>query len=264
MHNIATVYRFKTPLLDVKDELNKIEQVIKYSLDYIKSENLQYKIENNKTKNFQTITIKLWDFAWLVFSFVIDDKILLEKVFYPIFTMDLYFNLNTLNNNKQHIVDFLTNLFEWFDGVNEKEYLIDIDKNIYYKKWFLWKKVYPYYDFQELEQVWKLFGKGKWVEILTDFIKKYQKWFVLNMKTADEYHKVDWYLLYMFYLLYVMYQTLHWVDKNIDFIDNFDAWNYKGHLLLQKKRLENLWETTEQVYTKYLSFLENFLELFEK
>ena len=260
MHNIATIYRFKTPLLDVNDENKKLKEIFWNIENYLQSEGLKLVSKYIKwnTYNFKV----LWfDNIWkIIFSSLKKT----DNIVLPIFKMDIFFNVDFYINHKKEITDFLTNIFECFDGVNEKEYLIDIDKSIYYKNWFFWKKAYPYYDFQDLDSIDKIFKSKWWVQILEDFIKKYHNWFVLNMKTSKEYHQVNAYLLYLFYLLYTLYQNIYWIKKNLDFIDKSSDNMYAGHIKLQKERLKVLWWDTIKIYEKYLSFLIKFIELFEK
>jgi len=264
MQNVATVYRFKTPFLNVDHEIIKVKEIIECTINYIKLEWLEYSTSLRKSNELQIFIIEIKNIWKFVFTFL-TWKRLLEERFYPIFTMDIYFNENFLVSHKKWVVIFLTNVFECFDSVNEKEYLIEIDKNIYYKNWFLWKKVYPKYDFQDIDILSKNFKQEEGIKILSNFLKKYNTWFVLNMYTANEYHKVNGYLLYFLYLLFTMYKILNWVDNSLNLIKNIDSdiTEYKWHLLLQKKRLKILWNITKQTYEKYLLFLENFLGLFD-
>ena len=264
MYNVATIYRFKTPFLDVKKEINSIWKIITCSEEYIKSEWLDYKTYLKKNDSIQVLSIDIKNFWKIVFSFLIWEELLKEK-FYPVFTMDIYFYEKVLDSNKKGVVNFLTNIFECFDGVNEREYLIEIDKSIYYKKWFLWKKIYPKYDFQDIATLSKDFKQKEGIKLLSDFLKKYNNWFVLNMYTADEYHKVNGYLLYFLYLLFIMHKVLYWIDSNLNLIESIETEKseYKWHLLLQKKKLKVLWDVTKKTYEKYLLFLEKFLGLFE-
>jgi len=264
MHNIATIYRFKTPFLDIKEEINAIQKIINCSEEYVKSEWLEYQVYLKKSDEIQSFVIDIKEIGKLVFVFLIWEKLLKEK-FYPIFTMDICFYELFLNSHKKEVVNFLTNIFECFDGVNEKEYLIEIDKNIYYTNWFLWKKIYPKYDFQDIDVLSKNFTEKKGIKILSDFLQKYNNWFVLNMYTADEYHKVNGYLLYFLYLLFIMHKILYWINENFNLLENMDSHKieYKWNLLLQKERLKILWNATKKTYEKYLLFLDKFLGLFE-
>jgi len=132
MHNIATIYRFKTPLLNVKDEMKQLEIVSWHVENYLKSEGLEVFLKNIKwnTYNFKVLWFNnLWK---IIFSSLKKT----DNIVLPILKMDIYFNVDFYITQKKEITDFLTNIFECFGGINEKEYLIDIDKSIYYKKWF--------------------------------------------------------------------------------------------------------------------------------
>ena len=262
MHNIVTVYRFNTPLLEKEKETEKLLMAVECMINYLKNEALRVEIGKKKT-NGKLQEIIDFGVGYFVLNFnSFKDK---EKsIIFPIFKFDIYLNRDFISKNRKNVVYFLTNIFECFDGVNEKEYLIDIDENIYYKKNFFSRKQYPAYDFQNISSIYKTFKKNNGSQLLENFIKKYRNGFVLNMETAEEYHKVNAYLLFFIYLLYVMHHILYKVDENLDFLDNVEAGEYAGHIKLQKERLKLLGGDTKRVYEKHLVFLKNFLELFEK
>jgi len=262
MHNIVTIYRFKTPLLDVKKELEKLQNIILCIRNYLKLENLEIKYYKKEEKSY---IYKFFEFdsIWKIIFTILKSDSKKNDIVLPIFKMDIFLDISFLLWNKKKIVSFLTNIFECFDGINEKEYLIEIDKSIYYKKW-LFKKVYPNYDFQDMDSIEKIFNKKNGVKLLSKFIEKYNNWFVLNMKTSKEYHQVNAYLLYLIYLLFTLKKTIYGIKEKLDFVKNYDGWEYAGYIKLQEDRLKILGNNTIQTYKKYLSFLKNFLNLFEK
>jgi len=260
--NIVTIYRFKTPFLDLNWEINKIRHIVDCIISYLKSEEIVFSTTKTEKDNYLIFFIKIDNLAELKFKII--KEFSKDKFFFPIFQLDV---LGKTNDNKK-IVIFLTNIFECFDGVNEEEYLIEISDSVYYKVWLFWKRIYPHYDFQNIDDVYKQFKKDDGVKVLQNFLKKYHHWFVLNLETKDEYHKVNSYLMFFMYLLYLMHNILFKVNENITLIDQTKKktnWNlYLWALELQKKRLSILWNNLEELYPKYVKFLKEFLGLFSK
>jgi len=86
MQNVATVYRFKTPFLDVGQEISKVKEIIECTINYIKSEWLEYNTYLKKTNELQVFVIEIKNIWKLIFAYLVWAKLLKEK-FYPIFTM---------------------------------------------------------------------------------------------------------------------------------------------------------------------------------
>ena len=258
MQNIATIYRFKTPFLNLNKEVEKIKKIVDCMINYLEYEWFKYSLKKQEVNNYLNFLIDVEEFVVLDFKVITNS--FNDDFYLPIFQLDISWKIQ----NKRDLVIFLTNIFECFDGVNEEEYLVDISDDIYYKNWFFSKKVYPHYDFQNINKVYKQFKKDDGVKVLEEFLKKYYDGFVLNMDTKKEYHKVNSYLIFFMYLLSTMQKVLFKLDENRRLLENTE-WNmYVGHLELQKKRLEMLWENTKQAYDKHYQFLRNFLELFER
>lgn len=63
MHNVATIYRFKTPLLDVKNKMGQLKIIFKHVENYLNSEDLKVFSEDVKwnTYNFKILNFgNLW------------------------------------------------------------------------------------------------------------------------------------------------------------------------------------------------------------
>jgi hypothetical protein len=266
-HSVATIYRFFTPFSDLEKEEKFLQEVLKKIVSYLKSENIKLSFERKDTKRDILIIIGLEDFWRLIFFFRKINLFQMTTVDYalPIFEFDILFNMQFFLFHKKQIVNFLTNIFECFDWVNEKEYLIEMDKTVCYKKFFI--KVCPHYDFQEVDKLQKQFVDKNGKAMLEEFLRNYYgKGFVLNKETADIYLTIHWNLLYLFYLLYTLYIVLYQTNKlSKDLkISDFKLVEYKANLTLFRERLKMLGDTTEDVFKKYLFFLEKFLNLFKE
>ena len=266
MHSIATIYRFLTPFSNIEKEQKFLQEVLNKIVSYIKSENIKLKFKRKDTKQNIFIKIDLGDFWKLTFYFRKVNFNKLDDIDYilPIFKFDILFDINFVFSHKKQIVDFLTNIFECFDWVNEKEYLIELDKSICYKRFFV--KKCPYYDFQDIEKLQKQFENKNWLQVLKDFLKQYKtEWFVLTKDTSKIYLKVHWFLLYLFYLIYILYKTLYGSERIIESIEeiNSDLIEYKWLLNLSKERVKILGDTTEKVFKKYFLFLKEIFKLFK-
>ncbi len=266
MHNISTIYRFYTPFLDIKAEKDNLTGVLKkieksLSFDLIKFDK---KIENQE--KYLKVTLVFYENIWKI-DFYYIRWLKQDEYYYPIFKMDIYLNNKFLLNNqtKKRTVLFLNNIFESFDWLNEKEFLIDLDNTIYYKNWFFSTKKYPDYDFRDLENIRKEFESRNWIKLLEQFITKLQKWdFVLTIQNSKKYHIFYWILLYFIYLVYIMNLNIIKTSTTLKELENL--WNKQEndwHIILMKERLkivDNLNLTTFKNYKERLEIFFNLLK----
>lgn len=259
MRNILTIYRFNTPFLDIekeKDSLKSVKEKIKIFLlsDWIEIS------ENNEL---------LWNYN--VFTFISENikirfkyiKTFENNYYMPVFKMDIYILNDLINNNTQKIVLFLTNLMEVFDWLNEKEYLIDIDDSIFYKKWILSKKIFPIHDFTNIDIINKEFENKNWENILEDFITNFKnKDFILTRDNSNYYHKIHSIFLYYIYLVYLMHKNINESQKTITELESCDLNDFSCNIELSKKRLKYINDLSIQNFNKYYSRLEIFFKLF--
>lgn len=264
MHNISTVYRYYTPFLDIEEEKNNLLGVLKkieksLIFDWVKFN----KKTENKEKYFK-ITLEFEENMGKI-DFYYLSRLLKEQYFLPIFKMDIYLSEKFLLNNitKKRAIAFLTNIFECFDWLNEKEYLIDLDRNLYYKEWFFSRKKYPSYDFRDLEDIRNKFESKNWVELLENFIFALQKWdFILTRENSKKYHSFYGILLYFLYLVYIMHLNIIKTSKTVRELE--DLWSTienNWHLLLMKNRLKVVDELNLKTYKNYKEKLEIFFNL---
>jgi len=215
--------------------LKKIEKSL--VLDWIKFE----KTTEKQNKYFKITLIFTEDVG----------KIDKDEYFLPIFKMDIYLNQKFLLNNitKKRAVLFLSNIYECFDGLSEKEYLIDFDRNVYYKNWFFSRRKYPSYDFRDLEYIRKKFESKNWIKLLENFI--------LNLQI-----NFYWILLYFIYLVYIMYLNIIKTNKTVKELE--DLWNNienNWHIQLMKQRLKTIDDLNLVTYKNYKEKLEIFFNL---
>jgi hypothetical protein len=187
-----------------------------------------------------------------------------NKYYTPIFKLNIFLNQKFLLNNdlRKKAVKFLNNIFECFDWLDEKEFLIDLNNELYYEKWgFFSKKVFPHYDFSDIWKIEKLYDEGKWVKILEDFIKIFQnKTLVIDQEKASYYHKIHSCFLYFIYLVFLISQNLEKINSlDFNICENSE---YKAHLDLTEKRVSYIKEVEKQVFDKYVRILEIFFWLF--
>ena len=264
MHNITTIYRFYTPFLDVEQEkknlwgvLKKIEKSL--SFDWIKFQ----KITETQEKMFK-ISLIFNDNMWKI-DFYYIRRLLTDEYYLPIFKMDIYLHQKFVQNNeaKRRAVLFLNNIFECFDWLTEKEYLIDSNRELYYKSWIFGFKQYPSYDFRYLEDVRKKFESRNWKKILEEFIFKLQNWdFVLTRENSNKYHTFYWILLYFIYLVYIMHLNITKTSKTVKELEAlWDKVLNNWHIQLMKKRLKIVDDLNLVTYKNYKEKLEIFFNL---
>lgn len=262
MHNLASIYRFNTPFLNIENEKNHLLE-IKNKIKLFLSQDIWEIIENASVK---------WEYH--IFSLQDKENILSVQFHYisdfsdmyyiPIFKMEIYMQHSFLLEKplKQKVTLFLTSLFECFDGLNEKEYLIDIDKNIYYRKWLLKNKYFPQYDFSDLDIISKNFETKKWEKLLEDFILQFQNQkFILDTQTSKYYHQIHSVFLYYIYLVYIMYQSIIDSQKTLQDLDEKNE--NSQHIILMKERLKYVHDISISNFKKYYQMLEIFFGLFK-
>lgn len=265
MHNICTIYRFNTPFLNLKNERDGLLTVMKKIEKSVEFDGISFEKSSNKEWNYQKISLNFVNNLWKIDFFYIS-RVSTSIYHLPIFKLNIFLNKSFLlsNDSKQKAVKFLTNLFECFDWLNEKEYLIDLDNDFYYTSWFFKSKNYPHFDFSNLEKIKDDFENEKWMQLLEDFIAKFQdKEYILTRDNTDEYHKLHWILLYFIYLVFIISQTIEKTDKTLDSINDIEwNWIYEWNLELMKQRLNYVDEVNRDTFEKYKRRLELFFKMF--
>ena len=264
MHNTSTIYRFYTPFLDVEKEKNNLTGVMKKIEKSLIFDWIKFERKTKKLEKYFKISL---DFFWKVWKidFYYIKSLNKKEYFLPIFKCNIYldnkFFLNTFTKKK--IVLFLNNIFECFDWLNEKEYLIDLDNTIYYKTWFFSSKKYPNHDFRNLDDIRKKFENKWWIKLLEDFIINLQNWdFILTKDNSKKYHTFYWMLLYFLYLVYIMHLNIIKTSKTVkELEDLWDKIQNNWHIQLMKQRLKIVDDLNLVTYKNYKQKLEIFFNL---
>ncbi len=261
MQNITTIYRFNTPFLDKDKEINQINLILDKIKTSLKFESLLFIEKKKIVWDYYKITLEFQDNLWKIDLFYVNE---IWEYYLPIFELDIFLNNTFLINdtNKKRAVKFLTNIFESFDWLNEKEYLIDIDKNLYYK-WFLKRKIYPHYDFTNIVIIQKEFENKKWMKLLENFIINFNnKNFILKKENSKEYHKIHSLLLYFIYLVFIMHENIININKTQKWLNNIYVWYYDAHKKHMEQRLSFLWDLNIVIFKEYKEKLELLFKLF--
>ncbi len=273
MHNIASIYRFNTPFLNAQNEkehllwlLQSIKKVLHFNGIYFQE------IKENRW-DYYKVSFVFQEELWRIDFYYIDDinifKGEVPAYYLPIFTCDIFLNSSFLSNNllRKRAVDFLTTIFESFDGIDEKEFLIDINSDLYYTKWFFKLKQFPHYDFSDIYKIQKDFESRHGMEILEEFIMRFSyRSFILSKETAEEYHKIHGIMLYFIYLVYIIYQNLEKTKqaklmlKSVKYLNSMEenTWNME----LTKQRLDFVDDLNYSNFKKYREKLNLFFKLF--
>lgn len=260
MQNIATIYRFNTPFLEIEKEKNDLLSIQSKIIDYTSEfEWVEMIKEEEDLWEYLKVKLKTKDDTIKCSFFYI--KVFNWNYYAPIFKLNIYVDREKLNN--KIVVWFLINIFECFDWLNEKEYLIDLDNSIYYRKNIIYK-IYPYYDFTDIDTIRQDFEKHKWNEILEQFIIKFSdKNYKLTVNNSEEYYKIHSIVLYYIYLVYMLYQNIIESNKQLDYLEKVDLWEENHHKELINERLKYVNNITINTFKKYYEKLEIFFKLFE-
>jgi len=263
MHNIASIYRFYTPFLDFSLEKKNLLSVIKKIEKSIEFDWLKYNRTISLEWNYNKIVLDLEWWLWKIELYYISK---FDNNYYlPLFTLDVFIDIKLLSGDKtkKNTVSFLNNIFECFDWLNEKEFLIDIDSNFYFRE-SLFKKTYPSYDFINIESIEDEFNNWNGIKLLEDFIIKFKdKNFILTKENSQDYHKIHWVLLYFIYLVFLISETLEETDKTKEFLNSFShKWKYEWQVEFMNKRLSYVDEVNKNTFEKYKNSLDLFFKLF--
>ena len=180
----------------------------------------------------------------------------------PIYKMDIFL-WSKIINNPRVVVWFLENIYECFDGLAEKEYLLDTDKNIYYSNG-LFSKKYPTHQFSDLNIIQHKFEKDSWLRLFETFIMKFSKNnFVLDIENSWEYHKIHSIVLYYIYLVYIMYKNIADSTRQLEKLETLDFWVNEAQKELAKERLSYVNDLNKVNFQNYYQQLETFFNLFK-
>jgi len=264
MHNISTVYRFYTPFLDIDNEKNNLTWVMKKIEKSLVFDWINFERKTEKLDKYFKISLVFNENMWKI-DFYYIESLNTHEYFLPIFKMDIYLNQKFLLNNmtKKRAILFLNNIHECFDGLTEKEYLIDLDDSLYYKKWFFNSKKYPNHDFRNLDEIRNKFEHRWWVKLLENFILNLQSWdFILTRDNSKKYHSFYWMLLYFLYLVYIMHLNIIKTSKTVKELEDLGSKIQNDwHIILMKNRLKIVDELNLVTYKNYKEKLEIFFNL---
>lgn len=265
MYNIATIYRFKTPFLDIFNERDNLISVIKKIRKSIEFDWMKFETKTSHEWSYYKIVYDFEDNLWRIEFFYVKD-IWIKVYHLPIFKLNIFLNQKFLltNSSKQKTVKFVNNIFECFDWLNEKEFLIDIDNSLYYKNGIFSRKIRANYDFSDIEKIRESFESQDGMEKLEEFIKKFSnKEFLLTYSKSDYFHKLHWIFLYFVYLVFLMYQNLEKTDSAKRELQSvISEWVYESQIELMKNRLEYVEEMHLNTFEQYKNRLELFFKMF--
>lgn len=265
MYNVATIYRFNTPFLNLSDEKTHLLWVMKKIEKSIAFDWIWYDKKTIKEWNYYKIILDFNDNLWQVdFYYISDAKI--NDYHLPVFKLNIDLNESFLldNESKKRAIKFLNNIFECFDWLNEREFLIDINNNLYFTSWFFKTKRTADYDFSDIEKIRNLFETKDWMALVEDFIKKFSwKEFELTYEKSEYYHKLHSIFLYFVYLVFLMYQNIERTNNAKKELDNTVVeWLYEWQIDLMKERLTYVEELHKNTFEQYKNRLELFFKMF--
>lgn len=265
MLNIASIYRFNTPFLDLLKEKVALISVIKKIEKSVNFDWLRYHSETKVVWNYNHLSLILEDNLWSIdFYYIIDIS---SNIYHlPIFKLDITLNSDFLldNNHRKWAVKFLNNIFECFDWLTEREFLIDINNTLYYTTGIFKTKIYPSYDFSDIENIRESFESIDWIKVIEDFITKFSdSTFELSIEKSDYYYKLHSIFIYFIYLVYVMYENMEKTDEiQIELEQKFDDELFEAQKEMMKHRLVYVENLHNNTFEQYKNRLELFFKMF--
>lgn len=204
MQNVATIYRFNTPFLNLRQEKGSLVSVKEAVGRYLRDEGLTVLENSEAGQDYFRITLESPQAVTIVIRYIREFR---NEYHLPIFMIDVLFDRRYLSSEEglKRTTLFLTGLFECFDGLNEKEFLIDIDHTIRFRSGFLSGRTPPHHDFSDIPTLQKEFESKDGMRLLEAFISHFREsGFVLDDANAPLYHRLHSIALYFIYLVFLM------------------------------------------------------------
>lgn len=260
---ISTVYRFYTPFSNIENERKILIKTLEKIKLYLQNENIIFVEEKIDEWDYIKVSLIFEKDLWKLNFFFLKT---FKNIWYmPVFFLNIKLNKNFLiiPEQKKYGVNFLTSVFECFDWLDEKEYLIDSNSLFYYTDWFLLKsKHFPHSDFKNIDEIEKIFDSSKWQKTLENFILKFKdSKFILSSETSSEYHEVHSIALYLIYLVYLMSKNKENSEKLNQSMLNLE-YEYKEIFELNKKRFSYVKSLHNKLFEQYKQKLEIFFKMF--
>jgi len=265
MYNIATIYRFYTPFLNIENEKNNLMSVLKKIEKSLEFDGIIFKKIKGQKWDYYEISFVFDNNLWKIDFFYLSK---FNKAYYkPIFKLDIFLNDFFLKDNESKIktIKFVNNIFECFDWLNEKEFLIDIDNSLSVKKWFFWWYINASYDFSNIYEIEEKFEKENGLGIIEDFINNFKdKTFILTAENSSYYHSLHSIFLYFIYLVYIMYKNKIKTENALDELEDIETTEsiYISQIELMKKRLSYVESVHNTSFENYKTKLELFFKMF--
>lgn len=259
--NISTIYRFNTPFLNIEKEKDSLVNIKEKIKDYVQKFEWVGHSES-RADLWDYIKIRLIfddDFGCIDFYYI---KEFNDIYYMPIFKMDIFLSGKILHNKKIAIW-FLNNIYECFDWLTEKEYLIDTTDNNFCIEWFF-RKVRPVHQFSDLNIIQKHFELKDWVRLFKEFLNKFpNKDFAINLANSWDYHRIHSILLYYIYLVYIMFKNIADSTKQLEKLEILDFWENEAQKELARQRLGHVNSISMVNFKDYYQKLEAFFGLFK-
>ena len=265
MHNISTIYRFNTPFLDLNNEKDRLVYLIKKIEKSIEFDWIAFSKKTITEWNYFMLTLLFNDNLWKIEFYYISH--VNNGIYHlPIFKLNIFLDDIFLSSNtsRKKAVKFLNNIFECFDWLDEREFLIDTNNSIFYTSWLFNTKNYPSYDFSDIEIIREKFESKNGILLVEDFIKKFSSWtFELTYQKSQYYHSLHSVFLYFIYIVFLMYQNIEKTKNAKQELDNtISEWIFEWHIDLMKKRLSYVEWLHLNAFDQYKNRLELFFKMF--
>lgn len=253
--NAATVYRFYTPLFDFDKERNLLFSIFKKVEKSLEYDWVIYEKQVFDESGYKNIVYKFEDDLWEITIKYISN--FYYNYYKPIFILDIklhnYFFI--LKYGKEGCVKFLNNIFECFDWLNEKEFLIDINNKFNFKKSFFSRRVFPSHNFYTISN---LSTKNIIKELEKIIWEKSKNVFILTNENSEDYHRVNKNLVYYCYIIYLMYLSINEANKILSVKSD------NSYIDLYKKRLKYINNLNLSHFDNYNDKLTMFFNLFNR
>lgn len=253
MLNILSIIKFYHPYVEIWTEkihtnsiINQLEMALLYN-------NIIYDKIEKKDNNYTYLTYKTTEF--LIQIIYLNNSENFKENYLPLFTFD-FWAYNWYNN-----FVLLKNLLEWFDGLDESNYVCNTNKKI---------KSYLQDDFQfvYLNDLFKKYNEKNIQRVILKFFEEKNKKPNLEIESLESFWEFKPLILYLMYIYYNLIQFLLYSNDLKDnikkLVENLPKPEYKWYIYLYKERLNHMNDISIVVLNKYKQYLNKLFNLISK
>lgn len=267
MISIANIYKFSLPNENISKNSDTVNILIRDICEYLDSESISYQtIEKKMWVNYSLKCLKFEKELWGINFFYIPTK--KSNYYYPDMYIEIFLSsdFEKTNESLKKAIFFVSNIFECFDIVDEKNLLVEFHSGIYKvlknENSFFSRDTYNlHHDFINIWEIDSLEEKYN-AKIFEDFIKWKWAWEITPWKLKQYYPENYRVLLVFLYNIFSLEKSISKTESELGKMQELDSQILEASAIeLAKKRLELNRENTIKILQIYRVTFENFFKI---